>query len=235
MRIFGFFHLWFLLLAACDSTDPDPAPIGLEVQLAEDIEADPARRDPATGAPIANNLYTLYDLDAQEIVVSSSITDAAQRAADSSGIEWDIGLKGTTLIFNGGSSGSGQGMAQLLTQPFAEVMEAPSSGYVADGDNTSCPAVETQHGTFPGSPLAICTGSGNGWYAYNGQTQLVSPIAGRTIVLITGEGNYAKVRILSYYKGNPDPPDPSAPSRYYTFEFILQPDGSRNFETTTAN
>ena len=207
----------------------------LEVQIAEDIEADPATRDPSTGAPIANNLFTLYDLDAHEIVVSSSVTDASQRAADSTSIAWDIGLRGTTIIFNGGSSGPGQGTALLLAEPFAEVMEAPASGYAADGSNTSCPAVETPGGTFPGSPLAICTGSDNGWYNYNGQTQLIIPIAGRTIVLTTGEGNYAKVRILSYYRGNPAPPDPAAPSRYYTFEYVVQPDGSRNFETTTAN
>lgn len=225
-----------LILAACDSSGPDPDPVPLEVQLAEDIEADPAAgRDPVTGAPLANNLYTLYDLDARAIVVSSSVTDAAQRSADSTAAKWDIGFKGTTIIFNGGTSGPGQGTAQLVSEPFVDVKEAPSTGYAADGSNTGCPPVETPAGTFPGSPLAICTGSDNGWYNYNGQTQLIIPVAGRTIVLTTGEGLYAKVRILSYYKGNPNPPDPTAPSRYFTFEYILQPDGSKNFETTTPS
>ena len=225
-----------LIMAACDSAGTDPDPVPLEAQLAEDIEADPTTgRDPVTGAPIANNLYTLYDLDTRAIVLSSSVTDATQRAADSTAVKWDIGFKGTTIIFNGGSSGPGQGTAQLLSEAFVDVKEAPASGYSADGSNTGCPSVETPAGTFPGSPLAICTGSDNGWYNYSGQTQLISPIAGRTIVMTTGEGLYAKVRILSYYRGNPDPPDPSAPSRHYTFEYILQPDGTKNFETTTPN
>ena len=223
-------------VCACDSTPMEPDPVPLDVQVAEDIEADPtAGRDPVTGAPIANNLYTLYDLDANEIVVSSSETDAARRATDSTSAKWDIGFKGTTLIFNGGTSGPGQGTALLLTKPFAEVTQAPASGLMADGDNTACPGVETPRGPVPGTPLAICTGSGNGWYSYDGQTQLLSPIAGRTVVMTTGEGLYAKLRILSYYQGNPDPPDPSASSRYYTFEYILQPDGSRNLETTVPN
>ena len=223
------------LIAACDGTDSDPDPIALDVQTATNVEADPAAgRDPTTGAPISNNLYTFFDLDAGVVVLSSSETDAAKRQQDSTSTVWDVGLKGTTIIFNGGTSGPGAGAAQVLTEAFAGVLEAPASGYVADGDNTACPAVETPGGTFPGTPYAVCTGSDNGWYNYNPANNLISPIPGRTIVLTTGEGNYAKLRILSYYQGNPNPPDPTAPSRYYTFEYIVQPDGSRNFETTTG-
>ena len=61
----------------------------------------------------------------------------------------------------------------------------------------------------------------------------ITPIAGRTIVLTTGEGGYAKVRILSYYRGNPA--TPSGDSRYYTFEYVVQPDGSRDFQATTLD
>ncbi|MEL7170114.1 MAG: HmuY family protein, partial [Bacteroidota bacterium] len=201
--------------------------------VATDVEADPTTgRDPNSGRPISNDLFTLFDLDAGQIVLSSSQTDAATRAADSASTAWDIGFKGTTLIFNGGASGPGQGSAQLLTQTFDAVTEAPATGYATDGSNT-CPAVETPGGTFPGAPNAICTGSDNGWYNYNAQQNLIAPLAGRTIVLTTGDGNYAKVRILSYYQGNPTTPDPNTDaSRYYAFEYIVQPDGSRDFETT---
>ena len=75
--------------------------------------------------------------------------------------------------------------------------------------------------------------SDNGWYNYSSATNLIVPVAGRTIVLTTGDGDYAKVRILSYYQGNPATPDPQTDaSRYYTFEYVVQPDGSRGFETT---
>ena len=223
-----------LTLSACDSTEPDEV-VDLEVETAADVEADPTTdRDPDTGAPIANDLFTLYDLDAGEVVLSSSETDASVRQRDSASTAWDLGFRGTTIIVNGGTSGPGEGAAQILTEAFADVTEAPASGYVADGANTACPAVETPGGSFPGAPYAICTGSDNGWYNYTPATNLIAPIPGRTIVLTTGDGDYAKVRILSYYRGNPTPPDASAPSRYYTFEYVVQPDGSRDFDTTVA-
>jgi len=222
------------LMAACDSAEPDP-PVPLDVQTATDVEADPATgRDPNTGRTISNNTFTFFDLDAGKIVLSSSEMDAARRQQDSVATVWDIGFRGTTIIFNGGTSGPGSVVAQLLIAPFAEVLEAPAEGYVADGENT-CPSVETPAGTFPGAPYVICGGSGNGWYNYDGNTLLILPIPGRTIALRTSEGHYAKIRILSYYQGSPNPPDPDIPARYYTFEYIVQPDGSRNFETTTAN
>lgn len=220
---------------SCDSTDDTPEPAALEAQLAENVPADPSSgRDPVTGAAISNNLYTLFDLEENAIVLSSAETNAEIRQRDSTGSDWDIGLKGTTIIFNGGTSGPGEAAAQLLIDVFASVTEAPESGYYADGENTSCPAVETPFGAVPGTPLAICTGSDNGWYNYNSTSSLTTPIPGRTIVLKTARGNYAKIRILSYYQDNPDPPDASALSRYYTFEYILQPDGSRNLETTIS-
>ena len=223
-----------LVLSACDSTGPESEPTPLNVQTATDVEADPTSgRDPNTGAPLANNLFTLFDLDTGEIVLSSSETDAAVRAADSTGTAWDLGFRGTTIIVNGGTSGPGAGTAQVLTEAFADVIEAPATGYAADGANPNCPAVETPGGTFPGAPYAICTGSDNGWYNYSSATNLIVPVAGRTIVLTTGDGDYAKVRILSYYQGNPATPDPQTDaSRYYTFEYVVQPDGSRGFETT---
>ena len=222
-----------LALTACDSADPVPEAVALDVQTATDVEADPTSgRDPDTGRPIANNLFTLYDLDAGEVVLSSNETDADVRAADSTSTVWDVGFKGTTVIFNGGTSGPGEGSAQLLAEAFAGVVEAPASGYAADGDNT-CPAVETQFGTVPGSPYAVCTGSDNGWYNYD--SGVVTPVAGRTIALTTGDGErYAKLRVLSYYRGNPAAPTQDSEGRYYTFEYVVQPDGSRDFRTTTV-
>ena len=227
---------FLVVIGACDSTSTEPEIIPLETQMAEDIPADPASgRDPTTGRAISNNLFTLYDLDENQIVLSSSVTDATQRRADSTGTVWDIGFRGTTVIFNGGDSGPGQARAQILTQPFDEVVEAPADGYIADGENTACPQVQTPVGPVPGSTLAICTGSDNGWYNYNSEAGLISPIPGRTIVLKTATGHYAALRILSYYQGNPNPPDANASSRYYTFEFVLQTDGSADLRNTTGS
>ncbi len=221
MRSLALTALAVLTLAACDSNSEEV--VDLQAQIATSIEADPTVSD-GNGPPSSTGRFTLYDLDAGEIVLSSSEANASVRQQDSTSTVWDIGFNGTKIIFNGGTSGPGEGSALILRQPFAEVTEAPASGYIADGSNTDC----------TGDPYAICTGSDNGWYNYNGQTNYVSPLAGRTIVLTTGDGNYAKVRILNYYQGNPSTPDPSLPSRYYTFEYVVQPDGSRDFETTVV-
>ena len=236
-RYTGLIAVAFLVvIGACDSTSTEPEIIPLETRMAEDIPADPASgRDSTTGRAISNNLFTLYDLDDNQVVLSSLETDAAQRRADSTGTVWDIGFRGTTVIFNGGTSGPGQARAQVLKQPFDEVVEAPAGGYISDGENTTCPQVQTPVGPVPGSTLAVCTGSGNGWYNYNSEAGLISPIPGRTIVLKTTTDYYAALRILSYYQGNPNPPDANAPSRFYTFEFVLQTDGSSDLRNTTGS
>ena len=220
-----------LLFTACDSAESEPDPVPLSAEMVEDIAADPTTTPPQGGQPISTGRFTLYSLGDKQVVLPSTEADPAVRAQDSSSTAWDLGFQGTTIILNGGTSGPGTGAAQILSEAFDDVMEAPAGSYAADGRNT-CPAVNTPSGEFPGVPLAICTGSGNGWYTYNPQTNHILPIPGRTIVLRTADGKYAKMRILSYYKGRPDQPSSDTPSRYYTFEYILQPDGSRNFETT---
>ena len=222
-----------LALTACDSANDidDLAP--LNVRTAVNVEADPTTGvDPNTGRPSGNNnLYTLFDLDSGEIVLSSFETDRTIRERDSSSTRWDIGFKGSTLIFNGGTSGPGEGSAQIIADAFTSIVMAPESGYVQDGSNT-CPSFDTPGGTFPGSPYAICTGDRNGWYDYD--NAILTPLAGRTIALTTGDGNYAKLRILSYYKDSPTAPTFESPARYFTFEYVVQPDGSRNLSETAV-
>jgi len=143
--------------------------------------------------------FTYYDLDAME-VVEDSLSSA-----------WDIAFNATTIIANSENGGGIQG----LNIPFADVDEAPESGYVAENRS---------------------------WYTYTGQApsgpQLaVLPKEGYTITIQTPDERYAKVRILNYYEGNPDLGSQEfaniatrTSSRYYTFDFALQTDGSRFFE-----
>ena len=221
-----------LSLTACDSADPVET-VDLEARTAADVPADlVVSRSPTTGQVLPGT-YSLYDLDTNRLVLSSEESDPAVRQRDSVSTAWDVGFNGTTIIVNGGTSGPGEGSAQIVEQTFASVTEAPATGYVVDGQNTACPA--SPFGG-PGRPLAICTGSDNGWYNYDGAQNLISPLAGRTIVLTTGDGDYAKLRVLSYYRGNPAAPAPTSDEdRYYTFEYLVQPDGSRDFRTTTAS
>lgn len=202
-----------LLFTACEDSKDDPTPSGpLEVQTATDIPADPnVVRNPDGSTPPPN--FTFFSLEEGKIIDK----------ADSASTQWDVAFAGTTIIVNGGSSGPGQGQAQIVTGVFDELTEAPEMGYQAD----------------QGAELAIPTGSGNGWYNYTGESNpsmSILPIPGRIIVLKTAQGNYAKMEILSYYQGNPDTSTEAfanfqtRPSdRHYTFRYAVQPDGSRNF------
>lgn len=214
-------------LSACDSADPAPQPQPLNVQTATDINADYGPR--VNGQVQATGRFALYSLRDARLVLG---VDNANRA-DSNSTAWDIGFRGQTIIFNGGTSGPGQAQAQLLTRAFAEVTEAPADGYLADGTNESC-----------ASRFVLCPVATQGWYNYTlfvpGNQQAggyLTPIAGRTIVVRNADGvSYSKVRIVSYYQGNPDPATitPTSIERHYTFEFVTQTDGSRSFVTTTA-
>lgn len=129
--------------------------------------------------------------------------------------KWDIAFRKTTIFTNSGTSGKGKGGAVVLTNTdFFELADAPVDGYKID---------ET------GAP-AIPTGSGKGWYNYNSQTHIITPIPGVVLVIRTGDGKFAKVQILSYYKGAPETPSSLSQSGYYTFRYVYQPDGSRKFK-----
>lgn len=207
-----------LALSACDSTAPETE-VDLSVQTATDIEADPTTgRDPDTGQAISTNRFTLYSLRTGEVVLNYDETNRA----DSASTLWDIGLRGTDVIVNGGTSGPGAGVATVLTAPFDEVATAAGLTFRRDGEST-CPS---------GNALAVCAGSGNGWYTYvpfpGNQGGYILPTAGRTLVVRTADGEgYAKVRFLSYYQGAPDPSaiTLTTPARYYSFEYVLNANG----------
>jgi len=207
-----------LTLAACDSTTTIDPVEPLEVTRVENLPADPPTgRDPQTGQPTGTTgRFTLYNLREGRVVLDNTNPNRA----DSASTAWDIGFRSTTIIFNSGVSGPGSAAAQILVAPFDEVTEAPAEGYRQDA---------------AGNQFAIPTGAGNGWFDRilfeGGPAGYIAPIPGRTIVVRTTDGRYAKLRILSYYRDQPTPPiNPlTANDRYYTFEYVFQPDGTRQF------
>lgn len=188
-------------LSACDSNSDDGDDLPLDATTVSDFAADPPVNMGPMG-PVGTGHFAFFSLGDNATVTDSASTD------------WDLGFRGTTIIVNGGVSGPGEGEAQVIEGLFEEIVTAPDTGWKTD----------TAEGT------AIPTGSGNGWYNYNSATMIVSPIPGRVILVKTADGKYAKVRIVSYYKGSPATPDQEAASRYYTFDYVIQPDGSTVLE-----
>lgn len=135
---------------------------------------------------------------------------------DSVGSKWDLAFSGSNIRINGGTGRVGQGGAVVLKNiDFDTLSEAPESGYAVDTSGTQ---------------LAV-----KGWYQYTGATgtppHTILPIAGTVIVLKTAEGKYAKAQVISYYKGNPQIGTTTPEkSRFYTFKYFLQPDGSRKLK-----
>jgi hypothetical protein len=199
------------LLALTSCQKDDPAPVTITASTVTNLPADPPSGgyDPMSGQPIGvTKKYTLFSFKTGAIVAN----------ADSATTNWDLGFNGTTIIVNSGTSGPGTAGAQVLTGVFDEIIEAPESGYGTD-DKTTVPAT-----------YAIPRGSGNGWYNYNPATNVISPIAGRVIVVKTSEGKYAKMEILSYYKDSPVTPVSGDIDRHYTFRYVYQSGTGNKFE-----
>ena len=119
---------------------------------------------------------------------------------DETSDNWDISFEGTDVKVNG--------QAQLLSKPFKSVAVAPEDGYRVDTAEEN----------------AIPKGSDMGWYSYDFNTHVITVIE-NTIVVETPAKKYAKMEIISFYKGGDD--GLGAPM-FFSFRYAFQPDGSRN-------
>jgi len=165
----------------------------------------PQEADYSTGAPVVSGDFTKF-----------SFAEGATVTSD----DWDIAFRGTTIIVNGGEAygftdepaRTGDAGLVLETGTFASITTASNdANYRQDAEGV----------------LALKSGSGNGWYTYDGSTHLISPIAGKVLVIKTINGNYAKIEILSYYKDY----DTSSDNRYYSFNYAYNPNvGDKSFE-----
>ena len=193
-----------LVVTSCDTTGTnsgdDDEPLNL-IRV-ENLPADPDTTS-GPGRPQGYGRYAFFDLRDSTIVLRSS----NDNRVDSASTEWDIAFRSTDVIVNGGANGPGQGAAYVAMEAFQDVSEVNT-------DSLNQHAVDD-------------------WYTYNANgNNIVRPTPGKTIVVRTAGGEaYAKIRILSYYEGAPDnPAESDADSRYYTFEYMIQTDGSTSFE-----
>lgn len=196
-----------LLLAitfmACDNDDEPQVILEVESSTMTNLHA-PQETDRTVNPPVVSGDFVKFSF------ADGSITESAT--------EWDIAFRGTTILVNGGTTTgiseeperTGVGAAYIQDGVFAEVNAINELVLMQDGVNGP----------------AIQTGSGNGWYNYNPATRIITPIIGRTLVIKTHDGKFAKMEILSYYKDQ----DESQEGRYYTFNYVYQPNaGSISF------
>lgn len=164
-----------------------------------------------TGMPFSAGKYTFFSLERNAIVPNT----------DSASTQWDLALASNKILTNGGTSGKGLGGAFVYVGLFDDLKSIPSDS-VFKTDNA------------PAS-FAVTFGSGKGWYVYDQLTSLITPLAGRVLVIRTASGKFAKVEIINYYKGGVTLPitasdsDKLSKQRYYTFRYAYQPNGSKTF------
>jgi hypothetical protein len=197
-------------IIACTKSD-SPTVLPITAITVRDIPADTVVGLSAQGAPITKGVYTFYSLEKNAIVPNT----------DSASTKWDIAFMATRIIINGGTSGAGQGGAFVYTGLFDDLKTIPTdSVFKTDNAPTS---------------YAITAGSGKGWYTYDGLNNLITPLAGRVLVIRTASGKYAKMEITSYYKGGATLPAAASDiekltkQRYYSFRFAYQPNGTKTF------
>lgn len=200
-----------IALVAC-TKDEETIVVPVSAITVKDLAADTVTGLGLDGRPQSAGTTTYYSLVDNKVVAS---TDAAST-------KWDIAFSSTKILINGGTSGPGIGGAFVYVGLFDALKTIPAdSNFATDNANAAA--------------FAIPLGSGKAWYTYDGLTTLVSPIAGRVLVIRTATGKFAKIEIISYYKGGVTLPasasvnDKLFKQRYYTFRYAYQPNGSKTF------
>ena len=163
-----------------------------------------------TGQPYGANKFTFFSIENGALVASS----------DSATTKWDIAFRGTTILTNAGTSGPGNGGAFVQVGTF---------------DALTSISVDSIFYTDAAPVYAIKTGSGKGWYNYDGANNLITAVPGRVLVIRTASGKYAKLEISNYYKKGITPAATTTDSeklssqRYYAFRYTFQANGTKNF------
>ncbi len=211
-RIIGSVLAAVVIFQSCTKDNTTVPQETLVQKIVKDIPADTIIGLSPLGQPFGANKFTFYSLETNSIVPNS----------DSNTTKWDIGFKDSKIITNGGKSGPGNGGAFIYFGTFDELAVVPTDSIFKVDD------------VLPN--YAITWGNNKGWYVYNPQVNLLTPLPGRILVIRTATGKYAKVEILNYYKGGATPAatDPESvkinTQRYYTFKYAFQADGTKSFK-----
>ncbi|MFN5986378.1 MAG: HmuY family protein, partial [Chitinophagaceae bacterium] len=145
------------LFSCSKSTTTVVAP--LSATTVKDLPADTIIGITPQGQPFGTGKFTFYSLEKNTIIANS----------DSATTKWDLAFNGTKILTNSGNSGSGLGGAFIQIGLFEE-LKTISSDSVFKTDNGP-------------SSYGVTFGSGRGWYTYDPIKNLVTPLAGRVLVI----------------------------------------------------
>lgn len=190
------------LFAACTNDDDTESQVEgeLEAVLVEDLFA-PNSNPGSDDSQEYDYVYFNFE--------NSTVVDSKDE-------DWDIAFKSTEIIVNGGINGNGNVKGALLSGTVFEELKVLSD----DVELT----VDTEEMN------AIPNGMQSGWWNYDMSTHFVTPKAAVVLIFQTNSGNYVKMEILSFFKGNPPAEEYELKDMYhYTFRYVLQPNGTTTF------
>jgi hypothetical protein len=141
------------------------------------------------GGASLKNPRVYIDLEAGKKV---DVTDKSAPASTA----WDLALKRAVIFTNSGDAGSGQGGAVQVTKPFASVTAADETGLQTERffDQDCNPQLDQT-----GAPKTTFAD----WYDYDQVTNIPTPKASTSYVVVSGTGKKYKVGIKAY-DGAPD-------------------------------
>lgn len=215
-RILSLLIFTAVLFTACKSSNTNDDP-DLTGEIYADIPANVDRRIEGFPRDIQDHPRNEEGTNTGEFTYYSLGNDRTE--SDSLSADWDIAFNNimadVTLLANSGNGGG----IQIVALPFDEVLEAPEDGYVNEIESLSTP--------FDPVPKE------NPLFIYSGPpAHLVTPNPDVTVVVKTPQGFYGKINFLHYYKGSPDLEGENfrtVEDSYYSFDYLLQADGSRTF------
>ena len=167
----------------------------------------------------------LFRFKDQKQIWIKTKTDSSQWLKTS---DWDIAFTGPynsevyvndkNYRFNPGFEGPAESAVLKVDQGYEKVVLAPDDQEFNSSQITKVGWASTQ--------------GANGWFFYSLSNHLMQGIPNRTYVIRLPDGKYAKLQLLSVYKGNPPVvSDLNWPAPYLNFRYYVQNDGSKNLNT----
>lgn len=145
--------------------------------------------------------------------------------------EWDLAFTGpynselfvnnSVYVNNPGYQGLAAKTAVILVnQPYDKVSTAPSES-------------EFNNAAVKNTAIGVASNENtNGWFSYDPSSHIMKRVPNNTYVIRLPNGKYAKLEIISIYKGNPPVVTQLYwPAPYFTFRYYVQQDGSNNLST----
>ena len=187
-----------VVFTACKKESPAPVDTVITATITElDAQAATFAPNPPPAPPTITGDYTKFSF-AEGTVVE--------------GDDWDVAFRSTSIIFNGG-------VASHSSQPNRT---GNAAVYIIDGTMEDISLVdESLFLQDEATSTAIIDDMGiqqMGWCVYDFTTNMISPIAGKILVVRTHDKKYAKIEILNFY----DAAFSNVYGGFYTFNYVYQ-------------